>query len=48
MVTEIELFESDLCTGVVKYVDLGGGIFEHLLGIVTNFSFLSIKFVILT
>jgi len=31
MVTEIELFECDLCTGVAKYVDAGGGIFEHLL-----------------
>jgi hypothetical protein len=30
MVTEIELFESDLSTGVAKYVELGGGIFEHL------------------
>jgi hypothetical protein len=31
MVTEIEMFESDLCTGVAKYVDVVGGIFEHLL-----------------
>jgi hypothetical protein len=31
MVTEMELFESDLCKGVVKYVEVGGGILEHLL-----------------
>jgi len=31
MVTEIELFESDLCTGVAKYVEGGDGIFKHLL-----------------
>ena len=46
MVTEIDLFESDLCKGVAKYVEVGGGIFEHLLWTVTNVSFLSIKFVI--
>jgi hypothetical protein len=39
MVTEIELFESDLCTGVAKYTGVGGGIFEHLLWTVTNLSF---------
>jgi hypothetical protein len=31
MVTEMELFESDLCTGVAKYVEVGGGIFKYLL-----------------
>jgi hypothetical protein len=31
MVTEMELLECDLCTGVAKYVEVGGGIFEHLL-----------------
>jgi hypothetical protein len=31
MVTEIELFEFDLCTGVAKYFEGGGGILEHLL-----------------
>jgi hypothetical protein len=31
MATEIELFESDLCTGVAKYIDVGGGFLEHLL-----------------
>ena len=46
MVTEIELFESDLCKGVDKYVEDIRRIFEHLLWTVTNVSFLSIKFVI--
>jgi hypothetical protein len=31
MVTEIELFESDLCKGVALNVEIGGGILEHLL-----------------
>jgi hypothetical protein len=31
MVTETELFECDLSTGVKKYIEVGGGIFEHLL-----------------
>jgi hypothetical protein len=31
MVTEIEMFESDIFTGVAKCVDAGGGIFKHLL-----------------
>jgi hypothetical protein len=31
MVIEIELFESDVCTGVAKYTEFGGGIFENLL-----------------
>jgi hypothetical protein len=31
MVTGIEQFESDLCTGVAKNVEVGGGIFKHLL-----------------
>jgi hypothetical protein len=31
MVTEIELFESDLCKGVFKYVEVGCGILDHLI-----------------
>jgi len=31
MAAEIELFEPDLCTGVAKYIVVGGGVFEHLL-----------------
>ena len=46
MVTEIQMFETDICTGVAKCVDVGGGIFEHLLWTVTNLSFISIKFLI--
>ena len=30
MVTEIELFESDHCTAVAKYSEVGSGIFADL------------------
>jgi hypothetical protein len=38
MVAEIELFESDLCTEVAKYAEVGSGIFEHLIWTVTILS----------
>jgi len=31
MVAEIELFESDFCTGVAEYVEVNSGFLEHLL-----------------
>jgi hypothetical protein len=36
MVNEIELFESDLCTGVRKCTEAGGGIVKNLLWTETN------------
>ena len=53
MVTEIELFEDqmertkrDFRRWVVKYIEIDGGIFEHLLWTVTDLSFLCNEFVI--